>query len=374
MKTRILLFAMFVMAAFNSNAQMFCNAAFSYTVSPSGVVTFYSSSTTINNTQSFTWSFGNGTSGYGTQTTCAYNAPGVYTVCLTVQDSSTSTLGGPCIDTSCNTVTIAGTTPCSASFTYAVNTSAANTFDFTSTSTGSNLSYLWYWNDGTPYGTTQNATHTFPTAGPYVVSLSVTSPNPNGCSDSTWQTVTGSSSNPCNASFFVYPDTASGAAPHTYIGINTSTGAGLSYTWIWGDGSANGSGAYPSHTYAAAGNYTICLVVMGNGCVDSFCVNATINKGTAMYTVNFQAPSGLNTVSKTQATLYPNPADDKLFIIGDSKTTYQVEIFNMNGAKLLSTTAKGNQAIDINTLPVNLYMVKISDAEGKSQFAKFMKQ
>jgi hypothetical protein len=72
--------------------------------------------------------------------------------------------------------------------------------------------------------------------------------------------------------------------------------------------------------------------------------------------------------------LYPNPADDKLFIIGDSKTTYQVEIFNVNGAKLFSTTAKGNQAIDINTLPVNLYMVKISDAEGKSQFAKFMKQ
>jgi hypothetical protein len=35
---------------------------------------------------------------------------------------------------------------------------------------------------------------------------------------------------------------------------------------------------------------------------------------------------------------------------------------------------KGNQAIDINRLPVNLYMVKISDAEGKSQFAKFMKQ
>ena len=58
MKTRILLFAMLVVAAFNSNAQMLCNAAFSYTVSPSGVVTFYSNSTTINSTQSFTWSFG----------------------------------------------------------------------------------------------------------------------------------------------------------------------------------------------------------------------------------------------------------------------------------------------------------------------------
>ena len=155
MKTRILLFAMFLMAAFNSNAQSPCNAAFSYTVAPSGVVTFYSSSNTIYSTQTYSWTFGNGTSGYGTQTTCAYNAPGTYTVCLTVHDSSL--LNGPCIDTVCNTITIAGTTPCNASFTYAVNTTTANTFDFTSTSTGTNLSYLWFWNDGSPYGTTQRS-------------------------------------------------------------------------------------------------------------------------------------------------------------------------------------------------------------------------
>ncbi len=362
---------MFVLAAFNSNAQMPCNASFTYTVAPSGIVTFASTSTSIGSSQTFNWSFGNGTAGYGTTVTCAYNTPGIYTVCLTVEDSS---ILGPCIDTVCQSVTITGVAPCAADFSFVSNTSGApNTYDFTNLSTGTGgLTYLWFWNDGSPYDTSANPTHTFPTAGPYVVSLSVTSTT--GCTDSTWQTVPNSTSNPCSASFYVYPDTSFGAPPSTYIGINSSTGVGLNYTWIWGDGSANGSGPYPSHTYPSPGTYTICLVVSGVGCVDSFCMAAAINKTSAMYSINFQAPAGLGGVEKTQATLYPNPADDRLFIKGDSKTIYQVEVFNVNGVKMMSASAKGNQAIDITSLPVNLYMVKVSDANGKSEYAKFMKQ
>ena len=370
MKTKIFLFAMLLMAAFNMNAQMPCNAAFTYTTSPSGIVTFYSSSTTISSSQTFNWSFGNGTYGYGTQVTCAYNTTGIYTVCLFVQDSS---ILSPCMDSSCQTITVTSAAPCASSFTYAANTSGpANTYDFTSTSTGTGLTYMWYWGDGSPYEYTANATHTFPAAGTYNVSLSVD--NGAGCTDSTWQVVSVGSSSPCNASFFVYQDTAFGAPASTYIGVNTSTGAALSYTWIWGDGSPNGSGPYPSHTYPAPGTYNICLVVMGAGCVDSFCINQVINKTTAMYTINFQAPAGVNDLNKDQATLYPNPADKQLFIKGATTTTYHVEIFNLNGSKMLSASVKGNHPMNIATLPSNLYMVKVTDNNGKSEFAKFMKQ
>ncbi len=368
MKPKFLFLAMFLLASFSMRAQILCNASFSYSTSPSGTVTFYSTSTTISNTQTFNWNFGNGTGGFGTQVTCAYNTPGTYTVCLYVIDSLSA-----CSDSSCATITIASTSPCASSFTFASNTSGAPyTFDFTNTSTGSGLSYLWYWNDGTPYDTSMNPTHTFPGAGPYTVSLSVW--NANGCSDSTWQVVSNGSGNPCNAYFTVIPDTSAGAAPHTYIGFNWSTGNALTYTWIWGDGSANGTGAYPSHTYASAGTYNICLVVMGAGCVDSFCSNQILNKTESMVTINFQNPTGLNNVTKTQATIYPNPADDKLFIKGNANTNYQVEIFNLNGSKMMSTSTKGNHPIDITALPTNLYMVKVTDANGKSDFAKFMKQ
>lgn len=48
-----------------------------------------------------------------------------------------------------------------------------------------------------------------------------------------------------------------------------STGAGLTYSWNFGDGNTDNTAA-PSHIYQAAGNYTITLTVTNsNGCIDS---------------------------------------------------------------------------------------------------------
>jgi PKD repeat protein len=40
---------------------------------------------------------------------------------------------------------------------------------------------------------------------------------------------------------------------------NTSTGTGLSFVWNFGDGSPTSTEENPSHTYAAAGTYTVSL-------------------------------------------------------------------------------------------------------------------
>ncbi len=45
----------------------------------------------------------------------------------------------------------------------------------------------------------------------------------------------------------------------------SSTGSVTSYSWDYGDGSAHGSGAMPSHTYAAKGTYSVKLTVTGSG-------------------------------------------------------------------------------------------------------------
>lgn len=61
---------------------------------------------------------------------------------------------------------------------------------------------------------------------------------------------------------------------HSEANLQTSVNAGCSsdaggsitsYAWSWGDGTPNGSGATASHTYAAAGTYTVGLVVTDNG-------------------------------------------------------------------------------------------------------------
>jgi PKD repeat protein len=51
------------------------------------------------------------------------------------------------------------------------------------------------------------------------------------------------------------PDVLGGITQFT----NASTGAGLIYTWDFGDGSPVSNQANPVHTYTAVGNYTVTL-------------------------------------------------------------------------------------------------------------------
>ena len=47
-------------------------------------------------------------------------------------------------------------------------------------------------------------------------------------------------------------------------GSQDPDGSIASYVWDFGDGTPDGSGATPSHTYAAAGTYTVTLTVTDN--------------------------------------------------------------------------------------------------------------
>jgi PKD repeat protein len=46
---------------------------------------------------------------------------------------------------------------------------------------------------------------------------------------------------------------------------STSAQPNASYGWVWGDGSANGAGKTPTHSYAQAGNYPVTLTVSDAG-------------------------------------------------------------------------------------------------------------
>ncbi len=180
----------------------------------------------------------------------------------------------------------------------------------------------------------------------------------------------------CVANFYIYEDTLN--APHTYIGVNTSIANVMStYTWYWGDGNVD-TGFNPiSHTYAAAGNYNICLVLMGGGCIDSFCSNENINKVAAdMLSVTFgAAPASVQEVSKAPINkIYPNPTSDLLFIQDAKLGKYQYEIYSMSGSKVLSGNVSANEGIKVSSLPISLYLIKLKDSNGKIQYSKFTKQ
>lgn len=178
----------------------------------------------------------------------------------------------------------------------------------------------------------------------------------------------------CQAGFYVYEDSL--AAPHTYIGVNTCMGNITSYDWNWGDGTPNATGPYPSHTYAAAGIYNLCLIVTdGINCTDTFCSNENINKiSAAWYSVTFQSPTAVTEVIEEEIQLYPNPGTDRLFLRTKNKTADDILLFSISGQQMLSARLKTDESIDISALAKGIYLVKTSDADGKSRYVKYVKQ
>jgi PKD repeat protein len=70
-----------------------------------------------------------------------------------------------------------------------------------------------------------------------------------------------------SASFTLSPNPVAVGSPVAFNGSGSSDPDGTiaSYNWDFGDGSAAGSGATPSHTYGAPGTYTVTLTVTDNG-------------------------------------------------------------------------------------------------------------
>jgi PKD repeat protein len=148
--------------------------------------TFYGVSSYEPNSDAFTylWNFGDGTTSTATNPSKTYTVDGTYSVTLTVTDawgdSAVATrevvIGEPadnlppvpvinppvCIGLTCNFSNVGSFDP-----------------------NGDTFTYLWNWGDGTPNTTTANPPHTFPAAGSYTVTLTVT----DGWGDSAFVTI-----------------------------------------------------------------------------------------------------------------------------------------------------------------------------------------
>ena len=73
------------------------------------------------------------------------------------------------------------------------------------------------------------------------------------------------------ASFTQLPN---GSLTHDFTDASTTTGSGTTYMWDFGDGNTS-TAQNPTHTYAAAGTYTVCLVVNDSCSADTNCMSVT---------------------------------------------------------------------------------------------------
>ena len=213
---------------------------------------------------SYTWSFGDGDTGSGRQTTKSYDLAGTYNVVLTVTDAfGTSVSTAPraiVIGTSANPVarfTVSPTNP-----TVGVNVTF-NAAASTATNPRRIVGYNWDLGDGTlKEGVV--VSHTYQTPGSYTVTLIVT--DDAGRRGVVSQTLTVADQNAPVASFTVSPSNPNPGTTVFFDAAASSVGGGrtiVSYVWTFGDG-GTASGVSVSHAFATTGSYTVTLTVTDN--------------------------------------------------------------------------------------------------------------
>ncbi len=172
----------------------------------------------------------------------------------------------------------------------------------------------------------------------------------------------------CNANFSLYPSTA---IQHEYIAYNHASGVGqLNYVWDWGDGTFD-STAYPNHTYASAGLYTICLTITDAfGCFDSYCNNFNLQRTTNTIVTVTVVPgsTGIQFIVATpQFDISPNPASEQVTItIPETLLGETIKIRDIRGIIILEERLRDLKSkIETDRFANGIYFVQIGDTVKK---------
>jgi len=125
-------------------------------------------------TLTYAWNFGNGRTGTGPVPTHTYTSANTYTVTLTVRDeyglTGTTTGTVTIVEPAGNVAPTPVINPPSC-VALVCNISGVGSAD---PNTGDTFTYLWNFGDGTPTSTSSAMSHTFPAAGTYTLTLTVT--------------------------------------------------------------------------------------------------------------------------------------------------------------------------------------------------------
>jgi len=151
--------------------------------------------------------------------------------------------------------------------TYSASASVLNASDVQFTSNAdTSFTSVWDFGDGSPLATIDNPLHTYALAGIYTACTYIT----NSCGTDTIcmsVTVCGSAVTTAN-----YTSTTMGAVAM----FTDASSATTSWFWYFGD-SGTSTLQSPTHTYAASGTYTVCLIATNGSCgVDTICNTVTV--------------------------------------------------------------------------------------------------
>jgi len=220
----------------------------------------------------YSWAFGDGTTGSGVTVSKTYTSAGSYNVTLTVTDNSGSATA------STQQVTVAATVTNNAPVALfnitsvkllVVTVNASKSTDDTGIQ-----SYTWTWGDGTTT-TGVSKSKTYKKAGTFLITLTVK--DLGGLSSSVSRNVT------VKTTANIAPVCGISACGVWYYQVNCTSNStddlGINnYSWQWGDGLSNAGLSLQTgqHTYTTANTYTVTLTVTDTSGVSSSCTKSIV--------------------------------------------------------------------------------------------------
>ena len=284
---------------------------------------------------SWQWAFGDGNTSTASSPLHTYSGPGQYQVMLIVSDSCSSDTIVQIVDVTCISPTV----------TFA-HTSNLLTTTFSNTSSGTApMTYGWDFGDGTTDTTSGSGfAHIYSASGSYVVCLTQS----NACGSNTFCDTVEISCPPPVADF------STTISQRTVSFTNTSVSADtLSFAWDMGDGNTSPS-LNPQHTYAADGNYEVCLTVSSTCGAETHCDTVTI------------LTTGRKTWTDLQIVVYPNPANRFVNIEGTFPASAHWTLQNTLGQTLQTgqiSSGSQREQLNIESLGSCTYLLKIQSGE-----------
>jgi len=320
-----------------------CQASFSYADS-NCIVEFYGAGAST-----YTWDFGDGSSGQGQYDYHVYSNNGTYNVCMYAYDQN-----GMICDTVCQNVYVSECNNtgggCQTDFTYTMGQSPC---EYYFTATGAST-YTWDFGDGNT-GSGQNVNNTYSNDGMYYVLLMGYDSNGILCdSISQYLTIQGCGGNtPCQAGYQFSIDSS---CTYTFYGYGAS-----SYEWLIGDISFTGD--------------IISLYISPNS-IETLCMYAYDNQGFLCDTVCEDFVCDVTGIEELQnnfdVTIFPNPAKSKGTILIQNNSPDQTIIQLMTPlGKRVETIYSGHLSAGSHeiswsnsNLVSGIYIVQVSGSFG----------
>lgn len=348
----------------NFTCQSTCNNYFIYHVdsASNGGFQVAFSAAKVNPQCSYSWIFGDGSTGTGVNPSHTYSQAGTYMVSLTTLDTVNA-----CTSVYTDSIFVRFYyTNCFTTFTYSPDSVNSNTINLSANGLFNPTSIItWDMGDNTIL-LGQNVQHTYTNAGAYNVCVTLIDTF-NFCYSIYCDVVF--AGNPlvsnCNADFkmFMIPDSVNQGANIVYFGSSYSSPTST-YAWDFGDGNFSYGTSNVLHVFANSGIYDVCAYVFDPiaNCADTVCKKIELIDGN-MRILGLEE----NKIIEINS-IFPNPTDEISYVTLTSlePSVAKLNIRSIDGRLLaqynyMLELGKNTIQVDVSGLETGLYLVEIQN-------------